>query len=103
MEVNISSINGVPSFPFAYRTLGVMTVARLCKSILLPVSSSTWENEETHSRKAKTTSIVSRLHLGNKQHVKCSDFRLESSSDISIVRYARRRGDVDKRATDAGV
>lgn len=54
----LSSLAG--SFPLAYKMFGEMTVARFCKSILDPVSSSTCEKDATHLRKTKRTSIVSR-------------------------------------------
>lgn len=47
-------------FALGYRIFGVMTVARLWMSILLPDSSSTCEKDEAQLRKANRTSIVSR-------------------------------------------
>lgn len=68
---------------FSLRILGVMTVARLCVSILLPLSSSTWENDEAHTRKEKSISNESRWHLGSRQQVRCKTLRRFSSSVIS--------------------
>ncbi len=67
------------------RMLGVITVARLWASILLPDSSSTCENDATQFRKEKRTSRESRWLLGNKQHVKCSTRRRFSSSENSAA------------------
>lgn len=77
-------LSSIPAFSaFSLRILGVMTVARLCVSILLPVSSSTCENEEAHTRKEKSISNESRWLLGSRQQVRCKTLRRFSSSAIS--------------------
>jgi hypothetical protein len=54
-------LSSMPAFSvLSLRMFGVMTVARLWVSILLPVSSSTWENEEAQTRKEKRISKESR-------------------------------------------
>ena len=63
--------------------LGLMTVARLWVSILLPLSSSTCENDDTQTKNEQSTSSESRWLLGSRQHVKCSTLRFFSSSAIS--------------------
>lgn len=68
---------------FSLRILGVMTVARLCVSILLPESSSTCENDEAQTRKEKSISNESRWLLGSRQQVRCKTLRRLSSSAIS--------------------
>jgi hypothetical protein len=75
----LSSLAG--SFPFAYKMFGEITVARFCKSILLPVSSSTCEKDATHLRKTKRTSIVSRWDLGGDEEVE----KLESHERVREV------------------
>lgn len=77
-------LSSMPAFSaFSLRMLGVMTVARLCISILLPVSSSTCENDEAQTRKEKSISNESRWLLGSRQHVRCKTLRRFSSSVIS--------------------
>ncbi len=68
---------------FSLRILGVMTVARLWVSILLPVSSSTDEKEEAQIRKEKSISRESRWLFGSRQHVRCKTRLRFSSSAIS--------------------
>lgn len=80
MPRKLSSLVG--SLPFASSTLGVMTVARLARSILLPVSSSMCEKEATHLRKTKITSMVSRCALGSRQETRCS---MRSRAAVSSI------------------
>ena len=68
---------------FGYRMLGVITVARLWMSILLPVSSSTCEKDDVQFKKANKTSMVSRWALGSKQHVRWRTRFCFSGSEIS--------------------
>lgn len=69
---------------WSLRMLGLMTVARLWVSILLPVSSSTCEKDEAQTRKEKRISRESRWLFGSRQHVRWSTRRFFSSSAISI-------------------
>ncbi len=68
---------------FSLRMLGVMTVARLWVSILLPVSSSTAEKEEAQTKKEKRISRESRWLFGRRQQVRCKTLLRFSSSAIS--------------------
>lgn len=71
---------------FSLRMLGVMTVARLWVSILLPVSSSTAEKEEAQTKKEKRISRESRWLFGRRQQVRCKTLLRFSSSAISTRR-----------------
>ena len=75
----------------ARRMLGVMTVAMLCVSILLPLSSSTWEKEAAQLRNANKTSTESLWLLGSRQHVRCSTRVFFSSLPISTKKLASRK------------
>ena len=74
-----SRTESVPLAGELRKMLGLITVARLCRSILFPVSSSTCEKEATHFKKVNKTSTVSRLPLGSRSVTKCKQ-RLRSTS-----------------------
>ena len=88
-----------------------MTVARLCESILLPVSSSTCENDAAQLRKEKSTSSESRCAFGSKQQVRCNSRSRLLSSVISMnkesvgstKRVFRRRGPLTLRCREETV
>ena len=92
MAKNESSFDG--SFDFEYKTFGVITVAKLCKSIFDPVSSSTCEKDATHLKKLKSTSIVSRFTFGRRQHVRCRIFFLAWLS--ASPKVGEKTGKLDK-------
>lgn len=79
-------LSSIPAFSvFSFSMLGVITVARLCVSILLPVSPSTFEKDEAQTRKEKSISNESRWLLGSRQQVRCKTLLLFSSSAISVT------------------
>jgi len=73
---------------WSLRMLGLMTVARLWVSILLPLSSSTCENEDTQTRNEQSTSNESRWLFGRRQQLRWSTLRFFSSSAISGVKIS---------------
>ena len=86
MARKLSSMPGPRESP--RRMLGVMTVAMLCVSILLPLSSSTCEKEAAQLRNANKTSTESLWLLGSRQQVRCSTRVFFSSLPISAVTLA---------------
>src|SRR5205809_654375 len=66
----LSSIPGTLVLVSWYKMFGVITVARLWMSILLPDSSSTWENEAAQVKNEKRISKQSLWDFGSRQHVR---------------------------------